>query len=726
MLVFILILGDWLKFKLFSVKIEGDTYVRFSLRSVSFIRHKLGGREVFLEVGILMLILSIAFIVRVLPIRWGVALSEFDPWVQFKEAKFIIDRGWGGFAEFFEWRDTKSWYPEGRDMAKTAFPGLPFSMAFIYNLFATAGVRMDPLELASLLPVVYGVVSVLAVYLIGRDMGGVPAGLAAGLFLAVNSAHIGRTHLGWFDDESFSIPLMLIGFLLFMRAIREDKITVRMAVYSLFAGLSLGLMAASWGAHKFPLAFIPLFSLFLALIGRYRTPILASTAITYIVYTLIAISVPKLSTGYLFSFTLFSGLLAIVLLALFEIAKRYFPENYRILLPFGIVAAGVVGLAVIILLRAVRLPSIKFLSVVIPGLRDLLPIVESVAENQISTWASLLLDLGLPLLLVPMGVYLMLRRRRDYDLFMLLFTVLSIYFASSMVRLSILAAPAVAVTAGFGFAMFFENFGRMLALQIKAKRRGASTPLGYGIVPPLLILLLLAYSMIPAAYGGLGIRGVSISPIDQGYQPVTIYASSVPVRGYEESWMRALTWMRDNLPPDAVVAAWWDYGYWITIIGNKTTLIDNATLNTTKIGEIAYAFMSNETTALGIFRKYDVTHVAIFVTHQPFNQGGRVLGRLLGFGEESKWIWMARIAAQVGYPVDENELHRNFVPTDAFWETLLGKMIPFKPQQIGTVIYHVYQQPQLENFRLVYSSSPPYQAISYVYIYEVIYPEELG
>ena len=33
-------------------------------------------------------------------------------------------------------------------------------------------------------------------------------------------------------------------------------------------------------------------------------------------------------------------------------------------------------------------------------------------------------------------------------------------------------------------------------------------------------------------------------------------------------------WLRDETPEDARVMAWWDYGYQITGIGNRTSLAD--------------------------------------------------------------------------------------------------------------------------------------------------------
>jgi dolichyl-diphosphooligosaccharide--protein glycosyltransferase len=686
----------------------------------------LGNRPVMFELGLLLLILGITFIIRVLPMRWGVTLSEFDPWIQYKEATFIIDRGWAGFAEFFQWHDTESWYPWGRNMGRTAFPGIPFAMAFIYLILESLGLKPDPLELASILPVVYSLATVVIIYFMGRQVGGSATGLAAALFIALSNSNISRNHLGWFDDESLSIPLMLLGFTAYLTALKDGRTTRGIILYSLLAGASLGAMASSWGAHKFPLAFIPFFAVIASLLGKYSTRLLIATATTFSLYTLIATAVPKLGFSYIFETTIFSGFLGLGVLAVFELASRFIAPERRRLFIAMVLAAIVIAAIAALTLGILGVPGLKFISVILPQLRDVLPIVVSVAENQVPTWSIMFSDLGLFLIMVPFGIYMLLRKGGLPSLFITVYTILSIYFASSMVRLSLIAAPAVAITAAHAFSAVFSHVGGMLSMARSIKRREDRPPLGYSLLTPLIIILLVGYSLLPSAYGGLNMNGgISISPIDQGYQPVTILTSSFPSRSVIPDWMRALQWMKDNLPADAVVMSWWDYGYWITVIGDHRTLIDNGTLNSTQIGEVAYAFMSPPSVALPVLKRHDVTHVVIFVTHQFFSQGGQTFGRLLGFGDEGKWVWMLRIANQVGYNFVESEyLDSNFQPTQKFWDsTLMGQLIPYKPRQTQFGLGHFYEPSQLENFKLVYASSDPYTSFAYVYVYEVVYPE---
>lgn len=679
-------------------------------------------RESYLEVSILLIALSLAFLVRTLPGRWGLLLSEFDPWWHFKIANFIIERGWGGFAEFAGWVDTRSWYPTGLPVGRVFYPGVSFTMAFIYLTLASLGISVEPMSLAAMLPPIYGALAVLGVYLLAKRVAGPRAALAAALFLAVSASHISRSTLGWFDDESLSIPLMLGGYVAYLAAIDHRRSRVGAVSLGLLSGLLIGYMVASWGAHKFPVIMVPLFTALLVFMDRYHSKMLLAYIPTIGAYTLIAISVPKLGSAYLREVTMLAGFVVLGYLLLNEALRRLLGHERSLLA----VRAAAVLLAVAFIataaLGAVGIPGLKFFSVLAPWLRDVLPIVISVAENQPATWAAIFQDFGPLLLLAPYGLYLMIRRGTNEAIFVALFAVFTFYFASSLVRLSLLAGPAIVILAGCTFASMLEAAGK--ALREPPTRRRVAAPRGLLIVPLILFITFSIY-YLPI---GLG-NQAGLSPIDLAYSPQTIVTSSVPARQLIPDWIRTVEWMRNNLPADAVVASWWDYGDWITIAGNRTSLIDNTTIDSRRIARVGYAFMSPENVSYRVFREMGATHVLIFVTHRPAFDPNTPPA-LLGFGDEAKWIWMLRIAnqeaEQLGIEkIDEQSLlgprGNTLNPSDRFWsETTLGLLIPFKPEQFGNQVGHIYQEPSLAHYRLVYSSSPPMGSIAYVYIYELV------
>ncbi|NIQ34276.1 MAG: hypothetical protein GTN80_11680, partial [Nitrososphaeria archaeon] len=130
------------------------------------------------------------------------------------------------------------------------------------------------------------------------------------------------------------------------------------------------------------------------------------------------------------------------------------------------------------------------------------------------------------------------------------------------------------------------------------------------------------------------------------YMPTTIATSSLGIipTGDEvvqyQDWLQALVWMRDNLPEDTVIMSWWDYGYWITAIADKRSMADNGTINATQVATIAVLFLTNETWAIPVMKRYNISHIVIFVTWYQ-GEGGGI--RWLGAGEDNKWFWMARI-----------------------------------------------------------------------------------
>ena len=50
--------------------------------------------------------------------------------------------------------------------------------------------------------------------------------------------------------------------------------------------------------------------------------------------------------------------------------------------------------------------------------------------------------------------------------------------------------------------------------------------------------------------------------------------------------LQAYYWLRQNTAEDAKVMSWWDYGYQITAMANRTILVDNNTWNNTHISRV--------------------------------------------------------------------------------------------------------------------------------------------
>jgi dolichyl-diphosphooligosaccharide--protein glycosyltransferase len=75
-----------------------------------------------------------------------------------------------------------------------------------------------------------------------------------------------------------------------------------------------------------------------------------------------------------------------------------------------------------------------------------------------------------------------------------------------------------------------------------------------------------------------------------------------------DDYREAYFWLRDNTPADTRVMAWWDYGYQITGIANRTTIADGNTWNHEHIATLGYCLSSPVPRAHSLIR-----HVADYV-----------------------------------------------------------------------------------------------------------------
>ncbi len=77
-------------------------------------------------------------------------------------------------------------------------------------------------------------------------------------------------------------------------------------------------------------------------------------------------------------------------------------------------------------------------------------------------------------------------------------------------------------------------------------------------------------------------------------------------------WMQAYEWMRVNLPKDARVMSWWDYGHWTTFFGERNTVLDPNNAHANFDQAVAQAFVNGEPKDLYYLMNYhNATHVLV-------------------------------------------------------------------------------------------------------------------
>jgi len=632
-----------------------------ALRSVGALRFRMSHSSL-LYISLLLIILSITAIIRLLPLRWGFQLSEFDPHIHYRLTKHIVENG---FFEWTSWIDTMSWYPQGYDISGAIFPGLATTTAVFYQIANALNLAPAPIlssnmyhpltadpvfNFCVIFPVIMATATVLVIYFVGKDIGGKEVGLFSAFFLALSSSYISRTSLGFFDDETVGIFGILLFIFFFLRSIDKDRSIRSTISYAVAGGLSLGYLFASWGAARYPLGITLVFVLILIVLRRYSTRLLISYGTTFAVALGIAATVPKLGVEFLTEPTVLAVAGMFLVLGMIEASRRIKTPRSKMFFVFGFLAVVVVGFVALDMLGLIGSLEAKFVSVILPSERMgegvLQQLVQSVQEHKPATWGSFYYDLGIGLLFVPIGLYFTLQNPTNRNIFVAVFGLTAIYFAGSMVRLTLLLAPATSILWAFALVQLIKPFVTILREKSTMPRRkmrfrsrvGKEFSAAFII---LMFLLLTVTFVLPSASSD------NPRAIERAYSPTTIAASSLPIRAQVSDWMDTLNWIRINLNETDVVASWWDYGYWITAIGNTTTLADNGTVNSTQISKIGQMFMSNETEALEILKKFNergdknITHIVIFQSFATEDEGASLQD--YGYGDEGKWRWMARI-----------------------------------------------------------------------------------
>ena len=164
----------------------------------------------------LLMIFVIAFTVRIFSvIKFESIIHEFDPWFNYRATKYLLENG---VKEFQEWFDKESWYPLGRFVGNTVFPGLMYTTVFIKKLLDFIRIPIDIKHICVFCAPVFSIFTVYAGYLITIEVNGrVESGLLCALFMAVVPAYLSRSVAGSYDNEAISITLLLLTFYFFLK-----------------------------------------------------------------------------------------------------------------------------------------------------------------------------------------------------------------------------------------------------------------------------------------------------------------------------------------------------------------------------------------------------------------------------------------------------------------------------------------------------------------------------
>lgn len=562
---------------------------------------------------LLALIAVQAFLIRLFSVvKHEVLLHEYDPYFNYKCAEYMQRHG---LLRFWQSFDEGSWYPLGRRVGQTVYPGLMVWAYSVHQLLQYVGIDASLKDVCVLLPPVLNIGTVLAVYMLTWEITkNGRAAITSAFFVASMPGLISRTAAGAFDNEALAIPLMVWSFYAWLVAVNGSSLMAAAGA----AGLTF-LMALSWGGYVFVVNTVACCTV-AAMLVRVEV---RGVCLVYLVYHALTVSlcslVPMIGTSALgamemkFPHAVF--LLALMYLVTCSLSLKAGVTRFIMSLSMSVALISVVfrGTA------STSSLSGRLMGLLRPGSNVVSnPLVASISEHQPTRWTNMVLDIWVALVYIPIGLYASFKDGVRIGYLMLaIWAVLSSYFAAAMIRLGLIFAPAAAILGGIGVASTLEK------RNLRAKN--SFTDLLLALLTGILLLTHVVHATWVAC------------TIYSNPNVMSSWHTAARERLVADDFRDAYSWMRHNLKRGSVVMAWWDYGYQLKQMANCAVITDNNTSNYDQIALTAMIFASKEKEAHQILTMMDVNYVMV------------VYGGLakLAMDDISKFPWMVRIASRV-------------------------------------------------------------------------------
>jgi dolichyl-diphosphooligosaccharide--protein glycosyltransferase len=445
---------------------------------------------------------------------------------------------------------------------------------------------------------------------------------------------------GSYDNEGVAIFALIFTFYLWVKSVHTGSM-----MWSCMCALSYYYMVAAWGGYVFIINIIPIFTVIMIVGGRYSSRLYVAYSVFYTLGSLMAMTVPFVGFNVVnqaecaASHGVFAAIQVYAFVSyLFSIMDVKLIRSLFTTLAFVLVAGVAFALISLQLLGKIQWSG-RSLTLLDPTYASkYIPIIASVSEHQPTTWTSFFFDLHILVPLAPVGLFTLFSNITDGGVFVILYGTLAWYFAGVMVRLMLTLAPIACVLAAIGLSSIMTRFSALLKGSMQdAPATSKSVP---SLSPALSIMVLAgaAWLLVLFSYHATYVSSMAYSSpsivIDAGR---TADGRRVMYDDYREAYF----WLRQNTDPDAKILSWWDYGYQMSAMANRTVLVDNNTWNNTHIATVGRALATTEEEAYPIFESLDVDYVLV------------IFGGLTGYSSDdiNKFLWPVRIGSGV-FPND--------------------------------------------------------------------------
>jgi len=557
-----------------------------------------------LVIGVLVLSVSISMMIRSTPASHGFELFEFDPWFNYRATEYILENGTDAY---FNWIDEKSWHPFGRNVSETSQVTLHLTTASLYPIFNFGSTVYD---FTILLPLVFGSLTTIVVFAFVRVIGGTTAGLFAALIFSVSLPIFTRGLIGWFKSEPLGLFFAFLAMYLFVSGFKFNKGKVSL-LKLITAGFFLSLGLSAWGGILFFIIPIVIFYFSLPFIKNNDNFIMWAAPVFSASLILFSLMFERTSS-FIIGYAGLAILLPTVFIIISGIVMKFTNERRKIRNSSIILIAFITSGIGILNSNLVVLPPFRYLNAVNPFLITQDNLTDSVAEHSTTSLSLSFTFLSVFLIFAVIGIWFLFSRKTinlkiDMRIFAIITSIIAIYVSSAFVRLELFASVGIIILGSIGLAI--------LSQKIFEQKSQNFTKL---IFPAIIIILFIIPVTMPENNSWLTWAD---------FPPTILNGGSSFSQFTSDDWKDAMNWIKENTPKEAIIASWWDYGYWITTLSDRTTLADNATLIDWQIQKMAYALITNPENSWHILHSDYTTDISTYLGDENVIRFGGTLAK---------------------------------------------------------------------------------------------------
>ncbi|XP_055758978.1 dolichyl-diphosphooligosaccharide--protein glycosyltransferase subunit STT3B-like [Salvelinus fontinalis] len=350
-------------------------------------------------------------------IRFESIIHEFDPWFNYRSTHHLTING---FYDFLNWFDDRAWYPLGRIVGGTVYPGLMVTAGLIHYVLNLLHITVHIRDVCVFLAPVFSGLTSISTFLLTRELWNQGAGLLAACFIAIVPGYISRSVAGSFDNEGIAIFALQFTYYLWVKSVKTGSV-----FWTIGCCLSYFYMVSAWGGYVFIINLIPLHVFVLLLMQRYSRRVYIAYSTFYIVGLVLSMQIPFVgfqpirTSEHMAAAGVFALLQAYAFLQYLK--DRLTRQEFQTLFFLGVsLAAGAVFLTVIYLTYTGHIApwSGRFYSLWDTGYAKIhIPIIASVSEHQPTTWVSFFFDLHILVCTFPAGLWFCIKNINDERVF---------------------------------------------------------------------------------------------------------------------------------------------------------------------------------------------------------------------------------------------------------------------------------------------------------------------